>query len=86
MPRIAEFYGIAIYMYFADHAPPHFHAIYGRYEVEIEISNGAILKGGLPRRAERLVREWRRKYQGELEENWNLARVHLAMRPIPPLE
>ena len=30
MPRIAEFYGIAIYTYFRDHAPPHFHAIYGR--------------------------------------------------------
>lgn len=86
MPRVAEFYGIAIYMYFADHAPPHFHAIYGQHEAEIEISTGAILKGGLPTRAERLVREWRREYQGELEENWNLARAHLAMRPIPPLE
>jgi Domain of unknown function (DUF4160) len=30
MPRLSEFYGIAIYMYFADHNPPHFHAIYAR--------------------------------------------------------
>jgi hypothetical protein len=36
MPRIAKFYGIAIYMYFRDHAPPHFHAIYGRYDAEVE--------------------------------------------------
>jgi hypothetical protein len=25
MPRISEFFGIAIYMYYRDHAPPHFH-------------------------------------------------------------
>jgi hypothetical protein len=29
MPRISEFYGILVYMYYRDHAPPHFHAIYG---------------------------------------------------------
>jgi hypothetical protein len=26
MPRISYFYGIAIFMYHNDHAPPHFHA------------------------------------------------------------
>ena len=29
MPRIAEFYGIAIYMYHREHGVPHFHALYG---------------------------------------------------------
>jgi hypothetical protein len=86
MPRIAEFYGIAIYMYFRDHAPPHFHAIYGRHDAEVEITTGEILKGTLPRRAARLVLEWRKEYQHELEENWNLARTHRPLRPIPPLE
>ncbi len=86
MPRIAEFYGIAIYMYFRDHAPPHFHAIYGRYDAEVEISTGDILKGRLPRRGERLVREWNREYRRELEEDWNLARAHRPLKPIPPLE
>jgi hypothetical protein len=28
MPVIATFFGIVIRMYFADHAPPHFHAEY----------------------------------------------------------
>ena len=28
MPEICRFYGIVIKMYFADHAPPHFHAEY----------------------------------------------------------
>jgi len=86
MPRLAEFYGIAIYMYFRDHAPPHFHAIYGRYDAEVEIASGEILKGTLPRRAARLVGEWRQEYRRELEENWNLARAHQALQPIPPLE
>lgn len=86
MPRISEFYGIVIYMYFSDHARPHFHAIYGRNDVEVEISSGDILKGRLPSRAQRLVREWSQQYRHELEENWTLARNHQPLRPIPPLE
>lgn len=86
MPRISEFYGIAIYRYFSDHSPPHFHAIYGRYDAEVEISTGGILKGKLPQRADRLVREWSQLYRDELKANWNLARAHESLRPIPPLE
>jgi hypothetical protein len=32
MPRISEFFGIVIAMYFDDHAPPHFHAINAEHE------------------------------------------------------
>jgi hypothetical protein len=28
MPRISEFYGITILMFFGDHNPPHFHVRY----------------------------------------------------------
>lgn len=31
MPVIARFYGIIIKMFFSDHAPSHFHAIYQEY-------------------------------------------------------
>jgi hypothetical protein len=86
MPRLAELYGIAIYMYFRDHSPPHFHAIYGGEDAEVEISTGAILAGGLPPRAERLVEAWRQRHQSDLEEDWELARAHRPLRPIPPLE
>jgi hypothetical protein len=48
VPRLSEFYGIAIYMYFADHNPPHFHASYAEYEALIRIDNGAIVRGDLP--------------------------------------
>jgi hypothetical protein len=29
MPTISYFYGIAIQMFWNDHSPPHFHALYG---------------------------------------------------------
>ncbi|CAN5393256.1 hypothetical protein BH20ACI2_BH20ACI2_16170 [soil metagenome] len=31
MPEIARFYGIIIKLFFGDHPPPHFHAVYGEY-------------------------------------------------------
>ena len=55
MPRLSEFYGIVIYMYFADHNPPHFHAIYGEHEALIAIDDGSVIGGDLPRTAARLV-------------------------------
>lgn len=29
MPEITRFYGIIIKLFFGDHPPPHFHAVYG---------------------------------------------------------
>ena len=86
MPRISEFLGIAIYMYFSEHAPPHFHAIYGQYEAEILIEDREVLKGRLPGRALSLVQEWAEKYQKELARDWELARSHEELKRIPPLE
>lgn len=37
-------------MYCRDHAPPHFHAIYGDFEITVEIASGAV-NGDFPRRA-----------------------------------
>jgi hypothetical protein len=51
VPRISDFYGIAIYMYYRDHAPRHFHAIYGESEATISIETAEMLEGRLPRRA-----------------------------------
>ena len=57
MPRIRTFYGITIAMYFADHEPPHFHAIYAEHEALISVSTFQTIAGSLPRRALRLVQE-----------------------------
>ena len=57
MPRISEFYGIVIYMYFQDHNPPHFHAIYAEHEALIRIDTGEVIGGRLPKTAGSLVEE-----------------------------
>lgn len=54
MPRIGEFYGIVIYMYWRDHNPPHFHAIYSGDEALVVIADGKGFAGSLPRTALRL--------------------------------
>jgi hypothetical protein len=86
MPRISAFYGILVYMYYRDHAPPHFHAIYAEHEAEIEIATTTILDGGLPRNAWRLVKDWAAMHRSELESNWNLASLGKPLSPIEPLE
>ena len=86
MPRIAEFYGIVIYMYYRDHGVPHFHAIYAGQEAVISIQGLRLLEGRLPRRALALVRTWGRLHREELERDWELARAGRPLRRIAPLE
>ena len=58
MPEVSRFFGISIRMYFDDHNPPHFHAIYGGAEAEVGIDPIALLRGRFPRRALGMVMEW----------------------------
>ncbi|MGI8803821.1 MAG: DUF4160 domain-containing protein [Solirubrobacteraceae bacterium] len=85
MPRISEFYGIVIEMYFADHPPPHFHARYAGEEATIVIATGQLLAGAIPSRAVRLVREWLDEHRSELMANWDRARDHEAPQSVAPL-
>ncbi len=48
MPIICQFYGIIIQMFYAEHAPAHFHAQYGEYKAIIGIDEVCILEGLLP--------------------------------------
>ena len=75
MPEISRFYGIVIRMYFADHAPPHFHAEYSGQEVKIDIQTLAVISGKLPGRALGLIVEWATLHQAELVELWKKPRV-----------
>ena len=86
MPTISRFFGILIRMYHRDHGPPHFHVEYGEFEAQIEIATLSVLRGWLPRRTCRLVRRWARLRQSEIEENWNRAARHKALRRVPPLK
>lgn len=86
MPRIAEFYGIAIYMYHQDHSPPHFHAIYGGARAQVEIDSLRILRGRLPGRAQAMVLEWAALHKDELLENWRLGERRGSFQRIKPLD
>lgn len=79
MPVISYFFGIYIRMYFEDHAPPHFHVEYQGHEAFVAISDGRVLSGKLPKKAEKLVREWCLEHQPELIENWKRA---IALEPL----
>ena len=70
MPVISRFYGIIIKMYFNDHLPPHFHAIYNDYNGIFDLNTLELLEGDLPNKAIKLIIEWAEKYQAELLKIW----------------
>jgi hypothetical protein len=37
MPTISAFYGILIQIFWRDHGPPHFHALYAEHQALIDI-------------------------------------------------
>jgi len=86
MPEISRFYGIIIRMFYNDHNPPHFHAIYQDYEALIDISTFDIIKGELPKRALALVLEWAHAHKKELLDNWGKARIPSQLSSIEPLK
>ncbi len=86
MPRISEFFGVAIYMYFNDHLPPHFHAEYGEFEAVYTIDTLDILRGHLPRRAHSMIVEWALAHRAELRANWSRAREQRPLEQIEPLD
>jgi hypothetical protein len=86
MPTISAFYGILIQMFWGDHAPPHFHALYAEHEILINIYTLEIIKGYLPRRALALVLEWASLHRNELLEDWELCEQNQAPKRIMPLE
>ena len=67
------------------HAPPHFHAIYGEFEITVDIDS-EVINGRFPKRALRLVMEWVELHKDELLENWQLAEEKKPLNKIAPLE
>jgi hypothetical protein len=73
-------------MYYNDHVPPHVHALYRGQEAQITIRTCTVLRGQLPPRALRLIREWVSEHQEELDTCWDRARRHESLLTIAPLE
>ena len=84
--RDLRFYGVIIRMFFDDHLPPHFHAVYGSEQAEISIQPIRLLKGGLPPRAMSMVIEWAGMLQLELLENWRRLHANEPIQRVAPLE
>jgi hypothetical protein len=73
-------------MYFADHPPPHFHALYAEFEALIAIQTFEVIRGELPGRAMALVLEWAQQHRNELMEDWELCvqnQMPGKIRPLP---
>ena len=73
-------------MYYNDHSPAHFHALYAGAEALYEIDSLRVYRGSLPRRAHNLVIEWADIHRAELENDWARARAGHDLEPIKPLE
>ena len=54
MPEITRFYGIIIKLFFGDHPPPHFHAVYGEHNALFSIEPLEMIEGDLPGRAKKM--------------------------------
>ena len=72
-------------MFWNDHAPPHFHALYAEYEVLVDIRTLETLEGTMPRRAMALVLEWAQEHRQELMEDWELCARNQHPKKITPL-
>ena len=86
MPELSRFYGIIIRIFYGDHPPPHFHAVYQGEDVQVDISTLEVLQGSMSRRALALVLEWAALHQAELREAWERASRNEEPSKIPPLE
>jgi hypothetical protein len=86
MPRISQFFGIIVAMYYGDHNPPHFHVRYGEHEALVAIDSLELVEGWLPRRALAMVIEWAMQQRSALRQNWDKALRGLPLDSIAPLE
>jgi len=86
MPTVSAFRGVFIRIYYADHSPSHFHALYQGDEAKLTIDTLEVLDGRLPPRILKLVIDWASARRSELEENWQRALRRAPLIAIPPLE
>jgi hypothetical protein len=86
MPEVSRFYGIEIKIYYGDHPPPHFHAVYAGNVVKVAIDSLHVIDGSIPKRALGLVLDWASLHQSELREAFDRAAALQPPGKIAPLE
>lgn len=85
MPEISRFFGISIKMFYGDHAPPHFHAVYGEHKARIDMHALVVIGGYLPPRVLGMVVEWASQHRDELLDLWDRATNHQPLYRVEPL-
>ena len=85
VPEICRFFGIIIFIYYNEHNPPHFHAVFGEVRASFTISNLALMRGSLPPRAFAMVLEWAFMHRYDLQRAWDQAAENQKPDKIEPL-
>ncbi len=81
MPKICEFYGIVIYMYYNDHNPPHFHVQGCDCDAVCNIKT-FMIEGEISKNTSGKVRKWANIHQLELLVIWEKTQKHLSLGTI----
>jgi hypothetical protein len=48
MPTISMFFGVVIQMFWTEHGPPHFHAVYAEHEAIMDIRELRVTRARFP--------------------------------------
>jgi hypothetical protein len=83
VPRISEFSGVVVYMYFEDDPPPHCHVRYAGNWAKVSLT-GELVSGWVPRRVLTRVRPWILEHRAELLANWARVEERQAPKEVTP--
>jgi hypothetical protein len=72
-------------MFWREHAPPRFHALYGEHEALIDNRTIEVIGGRLPKHALSLTVEWAIEHRAELMEDWALCQSKQLPKRMAPL-
>jgi hypothetical protein len=83
VPRVANFDGLVVKLYFNDHPPPHVHVYAGRVgrpgvqAARVSIDTGELIDGVLAPTKVALVRGWCAQHRAALRADWERAQLNL---------
>jgi len=96
VPELSRFLGLLIKMPYLDHGKPHFHVFYGSAHrgqgnksapaAKIQIVDGKVIAGYLPKPQLSIVLAWMYLHQTELLAAWDRAVQGLSLPKIAPLK
>ena len=78
MPCLTKIQGIKICVYSNDHVPPHIHALFGEYEILIDIREIVSIKGEMPNNKRRVALDYVNANQGDLLDAFYQLNPHIA--------